>query len=184
MRRATLFVCLAFLLTLPAGADLNAQRRNAGTHSEASVRAYLANRLAEDRADYPDTRYALAWVDLNGDGRNEAVVRIMGQGVCGSGGCNMYVLSPWGRRWSLVGRMTVTQLPIRVLNSRSRGWRDLGVRQHLCCENDRIVGYEAQLPFDGRIYPFNPSMPPSRRLRRAVPGRILISDDDRGRRLF
>ena len=183
MRQAALCLCLAALLTPAIGAPSSPQRPRAGGHSEASVRAYLANRLA-DRADYPDTRYALAWVDLNGDGRNEAVVRITGQGVCGSGGCKMYVLSPHGGRWSLVARMTVTQLPIRVLDSRSHGWRDLGVRQSYCCEAGRFVGYEALLPFDGRIYPSNPSTPPSRRLRRAVPGHILLSEATRGRPLF
>lgn len=179
------FVALIALgMAVSATDSLGAAQRGAGVHSESSVRAYLANRLGDGRTEFPDTRYALAWVDLNGDGRNEAVVRIMSRGHCGSGGCNMYVLSPWGRRWSLVGRMTVTQLPIRVLNSRSHGWRDLGVRQHSCCENNRIVTYEALLPFDGRIYPFNPSMPPSRRLRRAVPGRTLISEAAQGRPLF
>jgi len=110
-------------------------------HGERSVRAYLQNRLKDARTDYPDTRYALAWVDLNGDGRNEAVVRIMSRGYCGSGGCQMYVLSPSRRRWSLVGRMTITKPPIRVLNSRNHGWRDLGLWQWRCCEGDRFMGY-------------------------------------------
>lgn len=179
------FVAFAALVIAVPGADsLDAAQRRVGVHSEGSVRAYLANRLGDSRTEFPDTRYALAWVDLNGDGRNEAVVRIMSTGHCGSGGCILYVLSPWGRRWSLVGRMTVTQPPIRVLNSRSHGWRDLGIRQYFCCENSRMVTYEALLPFDGRIYPFNPSTPPSRRLRRLVPGRVLISEAARGRPLF
>jgi hypothetical protein len=180
MWRAVLVAFLTTSLAFPV-AEANAQRRS-GAHSEASVRAYLRNRLHSARVEYPDTRYVLAWVDLNGDGRNEAVVRILSNGYCGSGGCNLYVLSPWGRRWSLVGRMTATKAPIRVLNSRSHGWRDLAVGLHDCCENGRWE--EALLPFDGRIYPFNPSTPPSRRIRRGVPGRVLISGDDEGRLLF
>ena len=162
---------------MPAGADAQPSR-------EQSVRAFFQNRFAADRRDYPDTRYALAWADLNGDGREEAVVRLMSGGYCGSGGCRMYVLSPRGRRWSMVGRMTVTNPPIRVLDSRSHGWRDLGVHQSYCCEGDRFIAYEALVPFGGRTYASNPSTPPSRRLRRPVPGRLLIPENDRGRPLF
>jgi hypothetical protein len=173
--RALLFVAL--LMTSPALAQTHRP------HSEASVWAYLQNRLRDAPGDR-DSRYVLAWVDLNGDGRNEAVARIMSRGTCGTGGCNMYVLSPHGRRWSLVGRMTITRLPVRVLNSRTRGWRDLGVHQSYCCEGGRFASYEALIPFDGRTYPSNPSMTPSRRLRRPAAGRVLISDEDRGRPFF
>lgn len=43
----------------------------------------------------PDTRYALARIDLNGDG-SEAIVYLAGGQWCGSGGCTLLVLSPPG----------------------------------------------------------------------------------------
>ncbi len=184
LRKAALLGYLSVMLALAVPVEAEAQRSNAAAHSEESVRAYLRDRLASLSDRDPDARYALAWADLNGDGRNEAIVRVMSRSLCGTGGCNMYVLSPYRWRWRLVGRMTITKLPIRVLDSRSHGWRDLGVWHTYCCENNQFVGYEALMPFDGRVYASNPSISPSRRLRRAVPGTVLISSSDRGKPLF
>ena len=69
------------------------------------------------------------------------------------------------------------------LNTRSHGWRDLGISQREL-HRDRFVRYEARLRFIGRTYPLNPSVAPAERLTRPVPGRILVADSDRGRPLF
>ena len=79
--------------------------------------------------------------------------------------------------------MTVSQQPIRVLNTRSHGWRDLGISQREL-RGDHFARYEARLRFNGRTYPLNPSIPPAERLARPVPGRVLIADGARGRPLF
>jgi hypothetical protein len=160
---------------------LAAQTQGLPSSREEAVRAFFQDRFRDYRTAYLDTRYAVAWVDLNGDGRDEAVVRIMSRGFCGSGGCMLYILSPRGRGWSMVGRTTITHPPIRVTNSRSHGWRDISV---FVAGGGIIPGYHALLPFDGRIYPFNPSMAPARRLGTQVSGRILISQEDRGQPLF
>ncbi|MBB5711935.1 FG-GAP repeat protein [Sphingomonas xinjiangensis] len=104
-------------------------------------------------------RYRAAAADLNGDGAAEIIVRAEASNFCGSGGCTLYVLSPRAGGYRIVTRMTITQPPIRVLATSTRGWRDLGVR----------VGgggitrwYEARLRFDGRSYPRNPSVAPAR----------------------
>ena len=59
---------------------------------DAELHAFLQERFAEDRANYPDTRYASGWADLNGDGRPEALVYMMSGNYCGSGGCDLYHL--------------------------------------------------------------------------------------------
>lgn len=80
------------------------------------------------RAVVGDTRarYAYERIDLNGDGREEVLVYLMGSFFCGSGGCNLLVLAeaPKGG-YSLVNDFSITQLPVTVSPVKSRGWNDI-----------------------------------------------------------
>jgi hypothetical protein len=140
---------------------------------------FLQHFLAGDRARAPDARYVAALADLNLDRRPEVVV-YLSSGYCGSGGCPMYVFTPSARSWRPVARTTVTRAPIRVLNSRTRGWRDLSVT----IGGGGLPRGEALLAFNGRRYPGNPTVRPARLLRQSPPGRVLIADSAIGRRLF
>lgn len=116
----------------------------------------------------PGTRVAWASADLNGDGRAEAIAYVSGPSICGSGGCTLVVLSPTRNgRWRLAARTTVTRLPVRLLTSRTHGWRDLAV----AVGGGGVGPAMAQLRFDGRRYPANPTLAP---VTRAV-GRTLIA---------
>ena len=173
MRRAgILLACLAFC---SAAAPLRAQ-----PSGDRSLREYLQARFQEDRAAYPDTRYVSAWADLNGDGRPEAFVYLLSGAYCGSGGCNLMIFTPEGRSWREVADMSVTNPPIRVLDSHTRGWNDIAV----FVAGGGSRGYMALLTFNGRSYPDNPTVAPARRLRSAARSRVLIRDEDRGRPLF
>lgn len=105
--------------------------------------------------------YAQAPIDLNGDGSDEVLAYVMGPMVCGSGGCNLYVLAregeDGGEGWRVVTRTSVTQTPVGVLTTSTNGWRDLAVS---------IGGGGAQagwvrLTYDGRTYPTNPTASPA-----------------------
>lgn len=123
-----------------------------------------------------ETRYAVAWKDLNGDGRPEAVVYLTSNAWCGSGGCTLLVLERAGDRFIVRGRTTITRAPIAVLPSTSHGWRDL------------VVGVggggepygQVVLPFRGDRYASNPTLPPARRLGRHAAAEVLITDEDQG----
>jgi hypothetical protein len=171
MGRAGLLLAFAASLLAPNAAH---------AQQDAAFRAFLQNELGEDRDNYPDTRYVLAWADLDDDGRGEAIVYLMSDNVCGTGGCTLLVYTPAGTTWRKVGDVPITNAPIRLLDTRTRGWRDIGVR----VAGGGIRAFDALLPFGGTAYPDNPSGPPARRLRGAVPGRVLISDGDQGQRLF
>lgn len=69
--------------------------------------------------------------------------------------------------------MIKVRLPVRVLDSRSNGWRDLTVTVQ---GGGRIEPVEIELAFDGESYPTNPSVPPARPLQGAASGEILIDD--------
>jgi len=118
------------------------------------------------------TRYVAAFSDLDGDGQPEAVVRFVNQEWCGSGGCNTLILRQAGSSWRIVTNMTITRPPIRVLSSTSHGWHNLAV----WVQGGGIQpGYEAELRFDGKTYPSNPSTPPARPLAGKVAGDVVIS---------
>jgi len=122
-----------------------------------------------------ETRYAYNRVDLNGDGRPEVVVTLLGPLDCGTGGCPLLIFRERQGDLELVSRMTLFRDPLIVGEGRHHGWRDLISRVRL----DAAHGYYALLPFDGRRYPSNPSVPPARPLTRTVRGSAYLpwSDD-------
>ena len=129
----------------------------------------------------PDLRYEAAFVDLNADGKDEAVVYLTGEGVCGSGGCELSIYSPQGASWREVTSLSITRPPIRVLDTRSHGWSDLGV---WVAGGGIIPGYEARLRFDGGSYPTNPSVPPAERTTERNGGRVLLDREAKARPLY
>jgi hypothetical protein len=120
---------------------------------ETAVHAFLRDRLVG--AGETHTKIATAFVDLDGDGRLDALAYVISPNWCGSGGCSLYILHNEGAAYRLVTRTTVTRPPIRVLQGRTHGWRDVGV---WVSGDGAASGYEAVLRFDGRRYPGNPTI--------------------------
>jgi hypothetical protein len=144
----------------------------------AELRAFLQERFAEDRSSYPDTRYVVAWADLNDDRRPEALVYMISQGYCGTGGCTLFIYTPEQRSWYQHGRLTVSHLPIMVLDTRTHGWRDLAVRVSGGGSRPHMARVR-----HGRItYESNPSLAAA--LPRHVAGRAVIPARAEGRPLF
>lgn len=126
------------------------------------------------------TRYSAAFVDLKDDGSREVIVYLMGP-WCGSGGCSSLILVPEGDSYKIVTETTVTQLPIRVLSTKTNGWHDLGV----WVQGGGIQpGYEARLRFNGRKYPSNPTVLPAQKLRKKAEGKVVIPADAKGTPLY
>ena len=167
---------LLALALCSAGTAVRAQSPS----QEQSLRTFLQARFQEDRANYPDTRYISSWADLNGDGRPEAFVYLISGAYCGSGGCNLMIFTPYQGTWHQVADMSVTNPPIRVLESRTRGWNDIIV--YVAGGGSR--GYMALLAFNGRSYPDNPTVAPARHVRSAAHSRVLIRANDLGQPLF
>lgn len=118
------------------------------------------------------TKYAADTVRLSESTKEDAViVYVTGQSWCGSGGCRMLILEPEGPSYRVITETTITQLPIRVLRNVTNGRHDLGVRVQ---GGGVQPGYEAILPFDGKTYPRNPSMPPAKQSAGNAPGIIAI----------
>ena len=181
MMRTYRIAALAALALFGLQADFASSQPSGSSRDEQSLRAYLQQEHRADRADAADTRYSVGWADLNGDGRAEALVQLVGPFWCGTGGCGLDIYTPERNGWRRVADISVTQAPIRVLDTRSHGWRDIGV---FVQGGGIIHGYEARLSFNGRSYPDNPTVPPARRVARGTRGHTLIPDNAPGRPLW
>jgi hypothetical protein len=173
LRRA--LPCVALLCCLLCGSLCTAQSPKQGRSER--LEAYLRGALSEETG----TRYVAAFFDLDDDERDEAIVYLMGPFHCGTGGCETWVLAPKGSSYRVVSKISIVQLPIRALATKSHGWHDLGVKVR---GGGILPGYEAKLSFNGRTYPHNPSVAPAKRITEAVAGKILIPESAQGIPLF
>ena len=130
--------------------------------------------------DHKLTRYTVALADLDGDKKPEALIYAMatseggGQAdLCGSGGCDLYVLAMTPTGYREITDISVARPPVRVLSTTTNGWRDLGV---MVAGGGIIRGYEARLRYDGHSYPDNPTVSPAVRLQ-GVAGEQVIGED-------
>ena len=168
--RTAMTVVAVLLLALAAPARQQASAPS--TSLKAFVRTYLSpGRVPPDRT----TRITVSSVKAHDGQGEEELVYVTGQRWCGSGGCTMLILEPLGSSFKVLGRVTVVQLPIRLLASSSYGRPDIGVRVQ--------PGYEAVLSFDGTSYPRNPTIPPARRSETSV-GREVITTSSASEPLY
>ena len=160
--------------TMPKPADSKAPQK--------CVKVFLQRYLVSvSPEDTKTTRYNAALVHLGNDASQQAIVYLTGDGWCGSGGCTMLILKRDGVQWRLLTKTTITRPPVRILNETSYGWRSIGV----WVQGGGIQpGYEAELSYDGKTYPSNPSMPPARPLKTKVTGEIVIPASPSGEPLY
>jgi hypothetical protein len=174
---------LAALAFLIAACFAWAQPAAPASSADKSLNKFLRNYVRNDgRVDDDKTaEYLAALVDLNGDGKKEAIVYLMGRTWCGSGGCPTLVLVRTGTSWKILQYITLTWPPIRVLSQTSHGWHDISVWVQ---GGGTHPGYEAELSFDGKAFSGNPSVPPARHLTGKVPGEIVIRSMEGGTPLY
>jgi hypothetical protein len=120
----------------------------------AAVQAYK-----EKSGDHEHLPFRYALTDLNGDGRADAIVLLLGGSWCGSGGCNMLVFRADTDAFTLVSGSTIVAEPIRVSPAMSHGWNTLIVFSK---GKGNVL-----MRFGGTRYPGNPSLQP-----RATPAQV------------
>ncbi len=140
---------------------------------DAQFRRWLVEYLSHRSSDKDDNAiYGYALADLNGDGRNDAIVWVRDRGYCGSGGCFLDVFVGGKSGWRRLSSTPITRPPIMLLRTSSHGWRDLAA-----WEAGGGIGhpFEARLRFNGRNYVVQwpadwtgPKAPPH------LDGRVLI----------
>lgn len=169
-------------VTVVASGQAQDGQKASALEQQASLKAFLkmyvssSLPLGGDRS----THYEAAFPQLT-TGPSDAIVYLSGNEWCGSGGCTTLVLAPDGQSWKIVTKITITRPPIRVLKGGTNGWRSIAV---WVGGGGIRPGYEAELRFDGRTYPTNPSVPPARRLSEKADGEVVIPSAEGARPLY
>jgi hypothetical protein len=170
------FACCLFFGSVALAQELHHQLPPGQVRIQ-RLEAYLRDALREETG----TRYVAALFDLDDDERQEAIIYFMDPFHCGTGGCETWVLAPKGSSYRVVSKISVVQLPIRALATKSHGWHDLGVGVR---GGGIHHGYEARLSFNGKKYPYNPTVPPAKRITGAVAIKTLIPESAQAEPLF
>lgn len=160
MTLATTVCAFAVAVVLSTSASAASPRAGNGARTNVSVERFLRTYLA-DRTGEVDktTRVSIATIRDEGTATDDIVVYVSGSGWCGSGGCRLFVLTPSGSTFRVLGKMTIVQLPVQYLRTTTNGHADLAV---LVAGGGILHAYYAKLTFDGHNYPPNPSMPPAK----------------------
>ena len=136
---------------------------------EAAIRDYLVAAKGPASTQYDFTR-----VDLDGDGRRDALVMMKGPHHywCGMDGCSLVVFKAANDHFALVSEIFPVRGPLYVSNRISEeGWKNLIIR---VSGQSYAKAKDVALEFDGQTYPRNPFFQPA----------IVVSQADHGQRLF
>jgi hypothetical protein len=156
---------------VPIGVLRGQQSTIASSSQDESLKEFLRNYLNPGRL-VPDKTTRITAVSVKT--KTEAAVEVLyvsGQHWCGSGGCTLLILEPHGTSFRVLGRVSIVQLPVRLLPSTNNGYPDFGVRVKGLGNQ---AGYEAELSFNGATYPKNPSISPAQHLSR-IEGKEIIA---------
>ncbi len=154
-----------------------AQQPTQGPSQNELLRKFLRDYIGAPTQEKETTRYSSVFVDLRDDGAQEVIVYLSSDGWCGTGGCTLLILAPEGTSYRVVTRIPAVRLPIRVLTSKTNGWHDVTV----------VAGKplnEEILPFDGKTYPSNASMPPAHPLSGEAAGKIVMPETAEDKPLY
>jgi hypothetical protein len=143
------------------------------TTPNAEIEQAIVESLDGDRTALQKTRYYYDRVDLNSDGKPEALVYLSGSYTCGTGGCMMLVLAPAGERYQMISKMTLVQAPVIVSAEKSAGWNDLVLE----VSGGGATKHYARMQFDGSAYPVNPSTAPEVAPNATINGTAVMSGD-------
>lgn len=142
--------------------------------TDAAALTALLRHYVGDSGDPLPTGVVARTVDAGGTHTPLTLAYLTGRDACGSGGCTLLVGTPGPDGILLLGRVTVTRPPIRLLTTRTNGMPDLAVT---VCGGGISPCYEAALPFDGSRYASNPTVPPARALETPADGEVVISEE-------
>jgi hypothetical protein len=143
---------------------------SAQTESDTTLVTELRKLYSNDDGDI---RYFLKWFDLNGDDTPEAIVHVAGPQVCGTGGCDTHIFARDGNGYKLISTIGLSRPRIIASPVRSRGWRNLIV---FVAGGGVLSGHYAELRFNGKTYPDNPTVKPAKRISGKPRGTVLIED--------
>ena len=142
--------------------------------AQAKLDSTLENQLRKMYSDDDgEVRYFPKSFDLDGDGKSEVIVHVVGPSVCGTGGCETHIFSKLGAGYKLISTIDLSRPLVIAALGRSHGWRNLIV---FVAGGGNVAGYYAELRFNGKTYPDNPTLKPAKRISGKPRGTVLIKD--------
>lgn len=119
----------------------------------------LTRHIADSNAPV-HSRYEFSRIDLDGDGRRDALAYITSpyHYWCSKDGCTLLVFKARDDNFRLLSRITPVQNPVLVSDHRNYGWRDLIVR--VPAPALEYSAKDVALHFNGNGYPERPFMEP------------------------
>ena len=172
-------ILAANVVVLSAPCRAQSQHRDA-VPQDLALKKFLQEYVGPPTDENKMTGYSAVFVDLREHGAQEAIVYLTGP-WCGTGGCTMLIVAPEDKSYRLITKVPIVRPPISVLKKKSNGWHDIGV---VVAGGGIESGYQADLSFDGKTYPSNPSVPPSRRLKGRIDGKIVMNSTAKEKPLY
>lgn len=136
---------------------------DAQTRTPPAARMQAVAAAVRDYVKGTSATYAVGFADLNDDGKDEAIVHFTSGIWCITGGCSTLVLEPDGANYRFQSLLLALYLPIRVLDTKTNGWREIA---------NRIPGGESAVAFNGVRYPGG--WYAHRKLGRNKPGKVVL----------
>jgi uncharacterized protein len=141
---------------------------------QSELRKAIASYMQSQKAPTDITHKFLSdFIDLNGDGAPDALVIFYSSYWCGTGGCNMLVFQGQkDKTFRLVSKTSLIRPPLTASDRKTNRWRDLIVD----VSGGGIAPKKVALQFDGKKYPFNPSILPSLAKSASIKGTVLFPE--------
>ena len=142
---------------------------------EGELKAAVRSFVQTGTPRFPEPRplsFIYSFVDLASDGKEQALVLLTGRGWCGTGGCTTLVFTQDGSSYKLISTIPATRVPIRVLEAKSFGWRNLSI---WAVGGGIFVGYEELVEFNGHGYSKDASDADEQHPVRKMRGRVVLS---------
>ena len=122
-----------------------------------------------DKETYGEVRYYYNKVDLNGDGKEEIFAVLYGSYVAGTGGGTGLLFD---KDYNLVSNFTLVKPPMIISENKTNGWNDI----LMYVSGGGIESFYAQMKFDGKTYPLNPSVQPEVKSGTKIEGKAIIAE--------
>ena len=143
--------------------------KSSETQRNEKLEKAIIDYLKYDKNQDGKVAYSYNYIDINGDGKKEIFVYLLGQSVSGSGGSTALIIEEKG--YEIISKFTLARNPIIISEDKTNGWNDIIMQ---VAGGGTEFSY-ARMKFDGKKYPSNPSMAP-RVKENVVKGTAIISN--------
>lgn len=123
-----------------------------------------------DKETYGEVRYYYNKVDVNGDGKEEIFTVLYGSYVAGSGGGTGLLFD---NEYKLVSQFSLVRTPIIISDNKTNGWNDI----LMYVSGGGAESFYAQMKFDGKTYPSNPSVQSEVKPGTKIEGKAIIANE-------